>query len=212
MMRLSSWCIILISCYLCGCSLFSITKPEERITLFAQDFPKTGTSVITASIAFTNTTANPFLNTNVIIIRNGNMLSKLKGAVWTDSIASLVNYTLLSALRSCSQFTSISTDSDGIIASYTVQTSLTQWNIEVQDSKYYVVGELYANIVSKKKGKIFAQNTWSMREEIPNLDIHTVSTSFQHIIEEIIPAFIQWTEDVISSVNSVSEIRKTDDV
>ena len=196
--------ILFVSCYLCACSLFSVTSPEQRIMLFPEVFPKPDAPPITASIAFTNTTTNPFLNTNVIIIRNGNTLSRLKGAVWTDSIASLINYTILSTLRSSSLFSSISTDADGIIALYTIQTSLAQWNIEVKDGKYFVVGELYANILSKKKGEIFSQRRWIVDKEIPNLTITTVSNAFQSIAQEIIPEFIRWAETTIESIDRES--------
>lgn len=192
--------IVLVSC-LCACSLFSINSPEERVTLFPEIFEKEESPSITASIAFTNTTTNPFLNTNVIIIRDGNMLSRLKGAVWTDSIPSLINYIMLTALRSSSRFDSISTDVDGIIASYTIQTSLTQWNIEVRGDKYVVIGELYANILSKKKGKIFAQQRWVSEKEIPNLTIATVSKAFQEVAQGIIPEFIHWCEEVITNLD-----------
>ena len=204
MKYLARYIILIWSSLLCACSLFSVTSPEQRITLFPEKFPKQDAPPITASIAFTNTTTNPFLNTNVIIIRNGNTLSRLKGAVWTDSIGSLINYTMLSALRSSSLFSSISTDADGIIALYTIQTSLTQWNIVVKDNKYIVVGELYANILSKKKGKIFAQHAWTLEKEISDLTITTVSIAFQDILEEIIPEFIQWAEDVIENVDKES--------
>lgn len=194
-MRFIKYCTIMSMLYfLSGCSLFSLNTPDQRIALFSEAYPKSSGKPISISVALTNTTATPFLSTNAIIIRSGNLISKLKGAVWTDPIPSLINNTLLSTLRSSSRFTSISTDVDGIIAFYTIQTSLTQWNIEIRNGQYFVVGELYANIISKKNGTIFEQHRWLFEQKIPNLEIKTVSDAFESIMKKITPEFIEWAE------------------
>ena len=187
-------------CLLCsGCSLFNIEKPEQRILLTAPHTLTTFTPKAN-SISLATLSINPILDSSSIVVISDNLLTKLKGAVWADNLPIMMQYILLNTLRKSTLFTSISTDSEGIIANYTIQNTLTDWCI-IRNNKndYGVRASLYTNIVQKHSNMIIAQHSWTFEQKLHKLSPYEIKNTFQALLDTIATQWLEWLNTTIQS-------------
>ena len=110
----------------------------------------------------------------------------------------MMQYILLNTLRKSMLFTSISTDSEGIIANYTIQNTLTDWYIIRKDKRDYAVrASLYTNVVQKHTNAIIAQHSWTFEQKLHALSTYEIKKTFQTLLDTITTQWLEWLNTTI---------------
>lgn len=185
-------------CLLCSaCSLFNIEKPEQRILLTVPNTLTTFTPKAN-SVSLATLSVNPVLDSSTVVVVSDNLLTKLKGAIWADNLSVMMQYILLNTLRKSMLFTSISTDSEGIIANYTIQNTLTDWYIIRKDKRDYAVrASLYTNVVQKHTNAIIAQHSWTFEQKLHAFSTYEIKKTFQTLLDTITTQWLEWLNTTI---------------
>jgi cholesterol transport system auxiliary component len=189
---------------LSGCgSLLEPSNAAMQIYVLAPQFPTgQGSSGLPWQLAITQPATSSSLATARIALVRGQAMDYFANAQWTDGAPALVQSLLIEAFEKSGTTGAVAKDSDGIRATYTLQSGLRAFEARYDhgDGPPTVAVEISVKLVTANHGEIVGAKEFRQETPASANSIPAVVSAFDQAVTAVLAQIVPWVDSTVATM------------
>jgi cholesterol transport system auxiliary component len=189
--RLSA-CIAVVA--LGACSVLPKAETPEIYRLPATPLPHAQAPSASWSLRINTPQAERMIDSSrIAVMPQGDLVSVYKGARWSDTATTLLRNRLIDAFRDDGRAASVSSDDNGLPASYTLAGDLRAFQSQYQGNAPVVVIRYDARLVQNSGLRVVATRRFDVTQPVGGTSVPQVVAAFGQASDALASQVVAWT-------------------